>query len=314
MKIHRPVFGHGMHPVEIGKYYVITPTIYKLHLSLCKWMKGMRPGCIVYGFSRTGKSHAIVALSDLLPKEFKDLSALKHSMLQHQRLTEKEFFRNILASFQHARAEYGNAGTKRDVLVDYITEQANANEQQRAVIFIDEAQWVRPIEYGYLRGVYNSLIDRGVAPMFVLVGDRELHKEYLNYKKYENYEIIGRFMSSSFEFGGIKGEAEINLVLHGYDCTEAPQNSGWSFTRYYFPSAFDAGWRLTSQTKNLWYTYCDMIKEIKKSREEIYMSDLAPAVQYFLTEFSDLEKTSLTIAPECWREAFDFVGIGIDHN
>lgn len=305
----RPVFGPGMHPVELGKYYVITPSIFKLFSSLCIWIQGMRPGCIVYGFSRIGKTRAIDALVNLLPEELSDLAVIRHSMLEHQKRTEKEFFRNILSSIMHERAEYGNAGTKRDILVDYITEQANLNPQKRVVLFIDEAQWIKTIEYGYLRGVYNSLDERGITPMFVLVGDRSLHKQYLEYKTTGNREIMGRFMSEKFEFNGVRGEDEVKLVLHSYDTIEAPQGSGWSFTRYYFPSAFDAGWRLTSQSKNVWSTFSEIMKENNHGRVEIYMSDLAPAVQYFLTMCGDLKSISPVIGRDFWHCAFRYVGI-----
>jgi len=304
----RPFFMPGMHPVELGKYVIVTAPIFRLFTALCRWMIGLKSGCIVYGQSRIGKTWSITALTSMLKKEFGDISILSHSMLEHQKRTEKEFFRNMLGSFEHARADLGNAGQKFDVMIDFLVEEANKNDCKRLLLFIDEAQWLKAIEYGYLRGIFNMLQKRDVLPMFVLVGDDSLYKEYETYKTLNNKEITGRFMNEIYQFRGARTEKEVHIALHGYDITEAPEGSGWTFTKYFFPSAYESGWRLASQAKILRNTYTEIIREENKQKStiEIPMSHLAPAVQHLLTTYSDLDIKAPIFSRDAWYEALDF--------
>ena len=297
-------FPAGMHPVELGAYTIITASIFKLFRSLCKWMVQLRPGCIVHGRSRVGKSHSILALTQMLPKEFPGLRVLNHDMKMHEKRTEKQFYRDMLVSFEHEEAESGDAAKKVSVIIDFLTEEAFKNQQKRIVIFIDEAQWLTEIEYGYLRGVYNSLVRRKIIPMFVLVGDEVLKEEYKKYRDCNNHQITGRFMSEIFLFEGLKSEEEVRLALNGYDITEAPSESGWSFTRYFFPMAYECGWRLASQAKTFWGSYCEAMNQKKVKQLEIFMSDFTPVVENFLCTYNRFDVEHMVVSPEYWKKAF----------
>jgi len=51
-------------------------------------------------------------------------------------------------------------------------------------------------------------------------------------------------MVNQFCFHGILSAADVGTCLHGYDEeSEHPADSGWSLTRYYFPAAFESGFR-----------------------------------------------------------------------
>ena len=52
--------------------------------------------------------------------------------------------------------------------------------------------------------------------------------------------------------------------LKGYDDeSEYPEASGCSFTRYFFPSGFEAGWRLAGEAKVLWEAFQHVRAEAK---------------------------------------------------
>ncbi len=266
-------------------------------------MNAQRSGCVIYGRSRIGKSNAIDGLISLMSRDFPSVATLKHSMLTHQVETEKEFYRNILTSFNHARADYGNAGVKFDTILDYITEEAFRDTSRRIIFFIDEAQWISNKEYTYLRGMSNSIVLRHVAPLVMLVGDHDLYKKYKDFKK-NNPEITGRFMNEAYPFRGVLSEEEVRVALNCYDITS---DKGWIFTRYFFTSAFDHGWRLSSQAKNLWNAFCSLDHNEEK---EIPMSDLVPAVQYVLRNFSNVSVMAPVLLRDHWEEAFISVGAG----
>ena len=59
-------------------------------------------------------------------------------------------------------------------------------------------------------------------------------------------EIVARLMVEELAFYGIRNTQDVATCLNGYDQTAYPEGSPWSFTRFYIPQAFDAGYRLTS--------------------------------------------------------------------
>lgn len=303
-KLNRPEYEGGLHPaLKRDEFIIITAAIARLYDALCKWMDALRSGCAVYGDPRIGKSSAIDALILLIERNFQSISAFKYNMQEHQIQTEKEFFRNILTSFGHARANKGNAGEKFDTIVDFLTEEAYKDSLRRLVIFIDEAQWLTDQQYRYLRGIYNTIHDRGVVPLFVLVGDFGLFEKYDQFKV-SHREITGRFMRNLYNFRGILSEEEVRIALNCYDTTT---DGGCPFSRYFFTTAFDDGWCLASESKVVWETFCKLDKHEDK---EIYMSDFVPVVQYILRNFSDINAKSPMLVWDRWEEAFLSTGVG----
>jgi hypothetical protein len=307
-RVDRPFFLPHGHPMQLGKYGILTAPIFRLYQSLCQWMLSLKSGCIVYGVSRIGKTYSIDVLTKLLKERFADIAIFTHDLGKHDSHTEKEFFTDILRSFGHPEGERknrDNAGNRFGILLDFMVEEAMKNYMTRVLFFIDEAQLLTITQYGYLRTLFNRLHTRHVVPTFVLIGDEKLYTQYKD--TYENdREISGRFMNEVYNFRGIMNEDEVELALNGYDITEEPKGSGWSFTRYFFPTAFDANWRLTSQAKTIWDLYCEYAQIVKRE-QEIPMEHLGPIVQNFLTTFSDLEVAAPVFSRDAWCEALKSV-------
>ncbi|UTW69383.1 hypothetical protein KHA80_21460 [Anaerobacillus sp. HL2] len=52
----------------------------------------------------------------------------------------------------------------------------------------------------------------------------------------DKQQIIGRFMVQQYKFNGLLSKDDIYECLVGYDTSHFPENSGFSFTRFYFPT------------------------------------------------------------------------------
>jgi hypothetical protein len=63
-------------------------------------------------------------------------------------------------------------------------------------------------------------------------------------------------MVEELAFYGIRNAEDVATCLNGYDQSAYPEGSRWSFTRFYIPQAFDAGYRLVNDAGALWQT-CD---------------------------------------------------------
>ncbi|MRS02995.1 ATP-binding protein [bacterium] len=305
----RPDIPTGLHPVEQNRVYLNTGATERIFKNICRWISGVRSGCIVYGPSRIGKTKAIIVVKQNLAGAFPYMTVLDTDISEHDITTENSFWRELLISFNHISYKARTASEKLQVTEDFIVEEAYKDPCRRVVIFIDEAQELGVKEYGYLRGLYNRITKRKVMPLFILMGDEELINNYLAYNNKNLTKITGRFMNEVHKISGVKNLQEVNLILNGYDSTEYPDGSGWSCTRYYFTRAYDNGWRLSSQSKKLWDAFQGIQNNNKRIPNEIYMTHFSPAVNHILRTMGDVNNPTPIITINDWEKALLFVGI-----
>lgn len=121
----------------------------------------------------------------------------------------------------------------------------------------------------------------------MFVGQMELKNRRTSFIELGRHQIIGRFMTKEHAFRGIESLEDIEEVLNGYDNqAEWPPNSGCSFTRFFFPEAFDQGHRLL-EFANYLYTY---ITEVRKSnslfgKTVIPMQYLSGTIEHIFKQF-----------------------------
>jgi hypothetical protein len=106
------------------------------------------------------------------------------------------------------------------------------------------------------------------------------------YQVTEKMQVIGRFMSCQHEFHGLRNYADMEYCLKLYDeAMEYPKESGWTYTRYYAPDAFQLGWRLYKDAKCLWEVFSEVRERSKLPiKEEVPMEYFTRTVEYLLTE------------------------------
>ncbi len=86
-------------------------------------------------------------------------------------------------------------------------------------------------------------------------------------------------MVEELPFYGIRNVDDVATCLNGYDQTAYPEASGWSFTRFYLPLAFDAGYRLLDDAGEFWRAFeAARHKASLPGRLEIPMESFARAV------------------------------------
>ena len=114
------------------------------------------------------------------------------------------------------------------------------------LIFCDEAQRYNENEYEWLRDVHDALDRQQIKRFTFLVGQQELLAQKTALQVAGKTQIVARLMVEELPFYGIRNAEDVATCLNGYDQTAYPEGSGWSFTRFYTPQAFDAGYRLVS--------------------------------------------------------------------
>lgn len=294
------------HPVEDGSYLIPTPPICELSEKVMRLIKMRAPGAMVYGPQRFGKSRGIRYIcGDILDEFGEDFPVFSFTCRKYSTPTEPTFWGDILRDLGHTEADSGTAWQKRVRLKSFILDRVFAAKQKRVVFIADEGQKLRYLQFEWLQDLYNDLDAEGISPVFILFGQKQLLQMRSAFVNSGEMQIVGRFMVHSYAFRGLRSQSDVAQCLYGYDeGSEYPMGSGSSFTRHFFPKAFDNGWRLGDEAENIWNAFMRIRAENKMSqRFEIPMQYFIATMNFALVEYADHKQTSPVISLNMWKEA-----------
>lgn len=278
MKRFKELLNNINHPVLTGKYKIPTASILEFMDAIVEWINNRYPGGIVIGLQRYGKSSAIEYIKNNLQTQLgRPVDVFSFECKKHQRPNENRYFEDMLLQIKHKLPSSGSASKKCARLVEYIIEKTHSDEGN-LVIILDDAQKMDMSYYEYLADLYNDFILAGFYPLFVLVGQPELINMRSSLKLAKKGQIIGRFMLCEHFFHGLTNLQSVNAALQAYDGqTEYPENSSCSFSNFFFPEAFDAGWRLSQEAERIKNCF-----DTCRIENNLTMNDDIP-MQYFCT-------------------------------
>ncbi|MNW37248.1 hypothetical protein D3C74_142870 [compost metagenome] len=284
----RPLVPPNTHPIETGRYFIGTQEVKRMYNHIKQWIENRAPGGIAHGRPRLGKTWAISYMEKELPIDFgEDLPVLKIRCQQNTRINENSYYEELLTQLGHELPYAGRKPIKSDRLNKFLQEKAERSGSNRIVLFIDDAQRLVPLQYNVLMDIYNYLKECGISMTAILVGQEELKHVRSAFIHAKQGQIVGRFMVHEYKFSGIKTKEELRICLNGYDSlSEYPEQSGWSYTRYYFPDAYDQGFRLQQCSDELYSTIENerKVKGITKPME-IPMQYLTLTIEYVFKRF-----------------------------
>lgn len=261
----------GKHPIETGQYLIATNEIDKLCYIVSNWIENRFPGAIIYGRPRLGKSKAIKYLIEVLPEELKENIPIFNIICRsHTSSRENNFFENLLTGVGHSYASEGRPNEKRERLKNFLINAAEKSMQNRIIFFMDDAQKLKTMEYDWLMDVYNELDELGITLTTILVGHEELIDQRKKLIKQKQLQIIGRFMSDSYHFSGLKDLDDFKTLLEEYDTgTEFPKNSKISYTRYFFRDDFAENFLLSNYAEVIYneFRIIQLEKGLTKGKE-----------------------------------------------
>lgn len=302
----RPRVSTGRHPIETGRYLIGTQVIEAFNEKVCQWIDNRVPGGMIFGKPRLGKTRAIHYLSHTLPERFgSGLQIIPFTCRDYRTASEASFFEDLLKESGHSIIYKGKATEKRNRLSEFLYERVCRSNQDRIILFIDEAQKLHENHYNWLIDLHNELDKLNINFITLLVGQHELLHQYSAFSHTKKAQIIGRFMVHQHEFHGLRSIEDVVVCLNGYDeDSEHPIESGWSFTRYFYPAVFDTGWRLALSSEDLWESFLEIREEYGFSDTlNIPMQYFCRTVEYILRHFSSLNDDPPNLSINVWKEA-----------
>lgn len=305
LKLVRPSVAPGTHPIETGDYIIGTPPVCLLYDTVKEWIVNRVPGAMIVGKQRFGKTWASKFLVKSLAQDC-DVPMFSVVCRNYRIPNENSFLEDLLSGVGHAITT-GKPKAKRDRLIEFLAERARGNNKKRVVILLDEAQKLHEMHFHWLVDLDNALDVRNVATTWLLFGQEELLHQHEVFVTAKQMQIIGRFMVHRHGFVGLQSESDFRICLDAYDdseWTEHPTGSGWSFTRYYFPLAYDNGGRLAMLAGELWRAFKEVREEARLPQgAEVPMQYFASTVEYVLRRFGSLDTMSISISLNMWKDA-----------
>jgi hypothetical protein len=291
------------HPLRQRSYRVPTPSIAALRTLVDECLFLYISGALVHGRPRMGKSYAIEFMRQDLQHRVPKLSVYKIRCTRSQVPSENAFFATLLHAAHHPAQSSASKAALRGRLVHKLRQVADARGDARIVLFADEAQNLREIEYEWLRELHDDLENNGLRLFTFLVGQAQLLAQKSALQAQDKEHIVARFMVEELAFRGIASAAECAAVLGAYDHGEYPAGSGWSYTRYCVPRAHAAGLRLAESGLRLWAAFeAAHLKAALEGRVEIPMKYFTAAVEAALLLGSGLDSETLTMDAAFWAQ------------
>lgn len=244
-----------IHPIYRRKKYTIATPVTEAALeTAAEHLRGGFSGLLYYGEYRSGKTWTIKFIRANLAEELGRRVADFYFDCTPELKTPNQHYRWMLDELKYSYALRDPSQETR--LHNYILSEVARRKAQDVVLIFDEAQNLRPVQWRFLVRTHNALSREGPPPMFMFFGQPELAKTRDAFVlQPDKQNIVGRFMLHEHVIEGVRNAVEFKHWLGLFDnpdVAEWPANSGISFTRYFFPRAYAAGWRLASLSEAWW--------------------------------------------------------------
>jgi hypothetical protein len=218
--------------------------------------------------------------------------------------SEIAFFSNLLSAVRHKATSGRDAEQMRQRLIHRVCEMADATKASQVLLFADEAQNLTACEYEWLRDAHDDLQRWGKALLVVLVGQPELQGQKASFQRSRSLHIVSRFMVHELAFRGARSAEDCATCLQGYDLQEFPTDSGWTHTRFFFPVAYAAGFRLAGEGTALWFAFDQAHRStLWPEALEIGMEFFTAAVEHLMLRHFHHDHAQFRPSVELWAEA-----------
>lgn len=257
------------------------------------FLKSRQPGIVFTGTSRAGKSSAAEFFQRnhraYLGKEIPIYMMEMWTKGPATQSTENRFFGYVLDALGYELPNSGVAPVKLDRAVKLVISACESLGDKRALFIIDEGQGLGHKEYGYLMDLFNPLRRKGIRFKVLIVGQEPaMEKEIGLLSKYP--QIKARFHRRVVSFRGLSTKVQLQRILRIVDAeTEFPEESGWTFTAFFLPKAYNSGFRLESLCDSMWM---QMGKSLV-NEHGFSMQDSMDVITELLLALAILDKESL---------------------
>jgi hypothetical protein len=294
----------SLHPVVLWdeSFALPTPSLEAVAEIVSQSIYARRSGRGFFAAPRYGKSTAIHYLTKCIHDTYPNVPVLVLEAIPSLRPSESDFYGDWLDAAGYKLRPARIPRERRKQLVNLLWTLPKSRAERRVVAFVDEAQEYGEHHWGWLKSIQNQLVRSGVSLIVFPFGQLELDHERSALKSSGRDDLVTRFMRRLYEFQGVNSQEELRQVMAVFDeLGRYPRPDGWTFTQFFFPRAFGAGWRLVKEAPRAWQAICEA--QLHHARGGVGMEWVGIMLRHFLTEFSDQDSAGWSGEPKHWRES-----------
>ncbi|WP_285404961.1 ATP-binding protein [Luteibacter sp. ME-Dv--P-043b] len=289
------------HPLIEGSAVLPTVPIGWVVGLVLRWARRQQAGGAFWADPRTGKSSCIRAIKRVVVDKFPGAGVLVYQAKSDLVCAEGSLIQDILHSMEFEAKAARGLPNQREQLCRAMFALGAA--RRHLFLVIDEAQCLHAIQLEWFKCYINFLVERNYRVTVVMFGQHELVGMRHRITMRGRSDLHFRFMEHFFQFEAIVCGGDLAPLLAACDeASEYPGGSGVSYTRFIWPWAFEAGYRLADQSAALCQAF-GMGMHGKMSGEGVAMEYVART----LSELAELTRTrdaaGFIPSSDDWRDA-----------
>jgi len=206
----------------------------------------LRQSAYVEESTGKGKSIAMEFAINRLSQVFSELACVRFNAQTNYVPSVRAFFKEVLTALHHEKTT-GETWDLRDRVRRRLEEVAVTSSSGMVILWVDEAQALNVTDFLLVRDVQNGLRDIQADLLVFMSGEEPyLHRRIKEAKWSASRAVADRFGMKRMLLDGY-GFDETRELFSLIDAAVWPAASGITWTQFFFPKAFEAGFRLQSQ-------------------------------------------------------------------
>jgi hypothetical protein len=245
------------HPIVLRSYFVLTPTIEWAYKQVREQVWLSMPSVYFQSVPRMGKTQCATATVAILRRDFPN---------RYVKFVTADIARedNIIQSMVKAIGLVVKPRTKlsgiRDAVIDHIICELASLGSTHFILVLDEMQALDYKDYQHLQVLQNILSTRGLKLTTVGFAQTEIEVVRNSLHAGKHMAILARFLGRKIDFVGCGSVEWLSSILAYFDEGSAyPHSSKCSFTEFFLPNAFHAGFRLMSMADEIYRHSMDCV-------------------------------------------------------
>lgn len=298
---------------EWRKSQVLNHPVFRQTISGCLWTRPvqelyqqvsrstiLRQSAYIEESTGKGKSIAMEFALSRISQVVNGLACVNFNAQTNYAPSVRAFFKEFLTALHHEKTT-GETWDLRNRVRRKLEEIAVISSSGIVILWVDEAQALNVSDFLFLRDVQNGLREIHADLLVFMTGEKPyLHRRIEEAKWSASPAVADRFAMKRLFLGGY-GLEETRQLFGLVDGSVWPTSSGITWTQFFFPKAFEAGFRLQSQAMA-----CTSALESAKllSRDGHCQARLLKMiVQRFMLEQTRHDAAGFIASPGAWRDA-----------
>jgi len=297
----------SQHPLMLKNYFTLTPTIVEIYQKVRELIFLSEPSVYFWSTPRMGKTECAKAVRYLICKEFPDKMVIMASCDPSK---EIGIIPTIFKSMGLEKDTYRLSKSEaRDRVVDHIICELSGKSGKHCLLMIDEMQAMVTKDYQALQAIQNELKLNNISLTTIGFAQHEINSVRTTLSRGGQIALVARFLSRRERFKGCAEVGWLAATLEKFDEELMfPELSTCTFTNFFVPNAFGAGFRLANSAELI---FKEAKKAVSSSKAKIIpTAHLFTAIGYILATARPGDKPEFILTQSMVVSAIRVSGMG----